>query len=654
MKITKATVKNFRLLYNVGVDFHEHTTSIVGKNNSGKTSFTSLFDNFLNDRVFRYEDFSVQAYDQFWECYQLLKTTELTPEEKEEQIRNLIPKIQLFLTIQYSDVDNWSNLRPFITSLEENDVIKILLEYAPQSSIVFLESVLILENEGDDKEAVLDRIELLFKEHYVKKYRPISGEGVNTIRLKDIQRLISSNFIYAQRALDDSGESAKSKLSKVFETEYRSEDEKNNTASEALQQSITTASKEIDEQLEIFFKPFKKSFEDFGFPNLDEEEVFLHSELNPDLLFRNNVRLFYNQSGKALPEKYNGLGYSNLIYIISQIIAFQKKAATKGTDLNLIFIEEPEAHMHPQMQTVFIQKINTFLAKKKIQAQVILTTHSSHMLAHAPFESIRYFLRCNSEKCISKVKDLATFKRKHTDTLPDTLAFLQQYLTLGRCDLFFADKAILFEGTVERILLPVFIEKSAKKLLSEYVTSVEVGGTYMSHFRELLEFLELKTLIITDIDSIRATSREGCKVTMGENLRTSNSTLKSWLPGKELIDDLLTVDDVHKENTTGSIRVAYQQNRIKGREHKCGRSFEEAFIIDNSKYIHNNKEKLQSISHHNQKASTDEVWSDSYGYQEFIDRNKKKTDFAFDLLSVKKEAWDTPSYIKQGLEWLAQ
>ncbi len=131
------------------------------------------------------------------------------------------------------------------------------------------------------------------------------------------------------------------------------------------------------------------------------------------------------------------------------------------------------------------------------------------------------------------VKDMHLFIEKNlkvnddgSKELPSDLKFLIQYLQLPKCDLFFADKAILFEGTVERIVLPLFINKSAPLLNEQYVCSIEIGGTYMYIFKELLEFLELKTLIITDIDAVNPND-DGKKVQVetGREYETSNQTL---------------------------------------------------------------------------------------------------------------------------------
>jgi putative ATP-dependent endonuclease of the OLD family len=312
--------------------------------------------------------------------------------------------------------------------------------------------------------------------------------------------------------------------------------------------------------------------------------------------------------------------------------------------------------MHPQMQNVFIKKIVKFLNDVKIEAQVIITTHSPHILAASNFNSIRYFTH-NQDTITASVKDLMKFN----EDLPEKekTEFLQQYLTLGKCDLFFADKAILFEGTVERILLPIFIEKveteSNKKLSEQYISSIEIGGAYISKFKELLEFLSIKTLIITDIDSVAKPGFTKNKVEKGKDLLTSNVTLKEWIPGKEKIDELLD-DKIQKVSDDGMIFIAYQTTIDHvSTDIKCGRSFEEAFILENTEYVFDNKAKFQSIKNKLKNYnSSDEIKNNSFEIQNYIDENRKKTEFAFDLLSVNKNNWVIPTYIKEGLLWLAK
>ena len=141
--------------------------------------------------------------------------------------------------------------------------------------------------------------------------------------------------------------------------------------------------------------------------------------------------------------------------------------------------------------------------------QFLVSTHSSHISNEAPFEVIRYFLSspvdANPVIRETKIKDL---REGLGATSTDDIKFLNQYLTLTRCDLFFADKAILIEGTSERLMLPIMIQKhdgvgtTGLKLRTQYMTVMEVGGAYAHKFFDLLNFLELQSLVITDLDSV--------------------------------------------------------------------------------------------------------------------------------------------------------
>jgi len=200
--------------------------------------------------------------------------------------------------------------------------------------------------------------------------------------------------------------------------------------------------------------------------------------------------------------------------------------------------------------------------------------------------------------------------------------------------------------------MPIFINKidneNGTRLSEQYISYIEVGGAYMNKFKELLKFLDIKTLIITDIDSIDVNdSRKKVEITNDITLETSNVCLKQWLPKKEKIQDLLNASNNEKIN--GKIRVAYQ-TKIDDEDLKCGRSFEEAFILDNLQYVLDKKDNLLSIKN---KLTTytviDEIKQNSYE----IAKSIKKTDFAFDILS-NQDGFDVPNYIKEGLIWLSQ
>ena len=158
-------------------------------------------------------------------------------------------------------------------------------------------------------------------------------------------------------------------------------------------------------------------------------------------------------------------------------------------------------------------------------------------------------------------------------------------MTLTRCDLFFADKAVLIEGTTERLLLPRIISMLDKdlaegtKLGSQYLSVVEVGGAYAHIFFDLVNFLELRTLVITDLDSVKANGAGklvACQVSQGD--KTSNACLKSWYENSGITPtELLVADEAAR--TKGLLRLAYQCPEAE--TGPCGRSFEDAFMLAN-------------------------------------------------------------------------
>ena len=197
----------------------------------------------------------------------------------------------------------------------------------------------------------------------------------------------------------------------------------------------------------------------FGGMSQDDSIIQIVSSLQHKELLQENTTVMYDlkSGGHLLPENYNGLGYMNLISMIFEIKIllheFQREKEEKPSDINLLFIEEPEVHTHPQMQYVFINNIKDLLENRQQRRdgvtwslQTILSTHSAHIVSESEFEKIKYFKR-EKDGIISKnLKDL---KNKESD---QSYKFLKQYLTLHRAELFFADKAIFIEGVLSHLL----------------------------------------------------------------------------------------------------------------------------------------------------------------------------------------------------------
>lgn len=679
MKIKKIEVLNFRLLESVSCNLEDDITLIVGKNNTGKTSFFEAIRLVTStDGKFIFEDFSQSSYAVFKSCFNKYlesKKEGITEEDQEELEKELlaeIPKIKINFEIEYNKENNESlvELSEFITDLEDarNDAT-ICVSFEPKNTLKVFQSYENREENSIDLIKYLHQnIKFLYENvcYAIDKksdYKRIIEDSFKT----KIQKVMLFENIKAMRILDDINSDSNNALSIGFSNYYKHRDKTSNQDVKDLENTLKTVSEDLKTKYEKVLESIMSKLGRFGAKTLISiPTITIDSKFDSEKVIKNNIQYLYLQNEVNLPESYNGLGYSNLIYMILELESFIEKfknsKKVKLSNLLCILIEEPEAHMHPQMQQVFISQVSEVLKDAKndtdIEIQVIITTHSSHILSESGIETelgfnrIRYFNRLETESGGYKIinQDFNNLKIKNDKR---TFRFLRQYLTLHKSDLFFADKVILVEGTTERMLLPQMIKKSAKSLCNEYVSILEVGGAYAHSFREMLEFIKVRTLIITDIDSAqkhieknkKKTSK--CKVDVGEF--TTNQTLIKWLPNKTTIPDLVNckVEDKIQDN----IRVAYQTNE----NGYNARSFEDAFINANKDFfltehpIDKGKKIKDEFSYLKNKDISIEM-PDKF-------TSKQKTEFTFDIMSFNEKEygeWKVPEYINEGLIWLAK
>ncbi|PJE43799.1 MAG: hypothetical protein CUR32_03420 [Flavobacterium sp.] len=674
MKIKDIAIKNFRLLEEVKLNIEDDLTLIVGKNNTGKTSLFEVTNMFFSEKNnFSFHDFSQTTYSIFEYCFTIYEAfiKESDDKKKEELETSLIlsmPNITLEIQIEYDKAkDSLINLSEFISDLDDSkNIATIKLQYQSKDSLRLFGAF------QARKEKSQKLIEWLNEN--ITSYYDIKCYGGDNLIEENFKRKLFSvlyfETIQASRKLDDTKADKNKTLAVGFSDYYREINKDNNEDVESLEKQLKKTSSVLNEKYEKILKELLEKLKVFGVePHLTIPEIVLQAGFDPENILKNNIKYFYKQDGVQLPENFNGLGYSNLIYLVLKVVSFiekfKKAAPLNKSETLVILIEEPEAHLHPQMQQVFISQIKRTLKetkeKENLSVQVIISTHSSHIVTEAgidvdrSFERIRYFSKAyiKEEKRFKvEIKDFNEFKHRESDK--ETFRFLKQYMTLHRCDIFFADKLILVEGPTERILLPLIINKSAKSLNNEYVSIIEVGGAYTLKFKELLKFINTKCLVITDIDSVDPADKRNACSTDTANAVTSNSTLLNWLPQKRLISDLIACTDEEKFDTD-FIRVAYQIKE--GGSTYVARSLEEAII---------NRNKTFFISKYEVDDAEQSV-QDSFTLLKGKDLNSKpydlapasgeKTNFTFDLMTFNetetKLEWKVPKYIEEGLVWLA-
>lgn len=655
MKIKSARIKNYRLLKDVCLTLDDRTTLIVGRNNTGKTSLAEIFRSFLSPAgtKVRYEDFNQSCLAGFEKALNAF-----TDNLKDEDIRLLIPTIELELRIDYKDDEHeFGVLGDFIIDLDDTLFeTSVLVSYQLKDGKIkdFFQDLNIT-----NRKKYFSDLRSLINQHFetaIYAIEPTNSDNKVRVEFSAFKRLILSGLINAQRGLDDETHSERDVLGKSLGNIFKSA---NSTgapeAFKAKSEEINKVVEELQEKVDTDFQEKVKSLlptlNIFGYPGLKDPNLSAATELNVKSLLESNTRVFYEGDDHfTLPETYNGLGIRNLIFILFRIYEYFREFQSQPTPPkgHLIFIEEPEAHLHPQMQEVFIRQLEEIVGEFQKQlndgklwpVQFVVSTHSSHIANEVDFSKVRYFLSKNGKE--TKVKDLG--EAFGNEEVKADKEFLHKYLTLTKCDLYFADRAILIEGATERILLPEMIKKvdvtKQCSLRRKYMSVVEVGGAYAHHFYKFIDFLELKTLFITDLDSVKKTKGE--KTTtypasyVSEGTHSSNAGLSNWfgMEGYASLKDIYL--KAEKSKISGCRRLAFQVDEDE--KALCGRSFEDAFILANANLFELNG--LEGV----------ELEKSVFDRAKKIG-NESKANFAIEF-SIEKTDWVVPKYICEGLEWL--
>lgn len=751
MRIKFVEIENFRRLKSTRIHFGNKNTILTGPNNSGKTTAMNALIKFLKEKEKIFiNDFTLSVHKEInkigeqWEEKYLDKEVEIDDLKIDEDeiddtlklIDKLVPKLDIWLKVEEGEEMHVEELLPTLNWTIEDDLgIRIMLDIGdnlqnlhrdyiqnkincneakkiepevklwplnlvdflcgnkePNLAKYFNKKVYILNPKKlytDDK---------ILENDNLTKLQPLS-RNLAPLSMEILKGLFRVDVIKAQRGFqDDEGDPLSKQLHRYYINHLDMETRPNGDDLKIRKIQQGTDLK-INNGLKLSFKPAISELNNLGYPGFSDPQLKITTVTDMSEQIERSTKMTNKVHGDYdIPESYNGLGYQNLISMTFLMIEFRDGWMCKGKGyenridhsipkLHLVLIEEPEAHLHVQVQEVFLKNAYKTLTKnipKQYHTQLVISTHSSNIVNRAEFKNVRYFKKqkIDDEECpVSSVINMHNIFGRENSSESITKRFVKRYIRSSHCDLFFADAIILVEGKAEAILLPHFITNHFDKLDNTYISILEIGGRHMHTLRPLIETLDVPCLIITDTDAGEIEGNHSkMQPTRDDNCTTTNTTIRLWLrslgeekgkDGKakyEILNDIIDLTDLEKhpkhsitEELCRDIRFAYQTEVCikidNGDIDYIPNTFEDALISKNIEFFSN--ENKYDIFTDNNTTKILKCLNNTKNEEEFrkelynAPKELDKANFALDLFYLEKlNKIKPPDYIADGLRWL--
>lgn len=469
MQISRVVIRNFRSFAHLDINIAAGSTCLIGENNSGKTNFLHAIRLCIDAGL-------SSTY------------RSLAPNDIHSAVDIAHPE-QVLIGLEITDFSGKTNEEALVGAWQHKPgLARLIYRYRPKLSV--REDLEVGEIEAGE----------LTREDY---HWEITGGGDpahdladipwrqdvgSSIRFSDLQSFLVV-FLPALRDVEsDLRQFRSSPLARLIEAMEIEPDEQ-----EELLDALRKANEEIAtaETIDEIAKAIDASFNRVTGPAFSMDVALGLAEPSFQAIVRALRILLTNAGMHDFDPSSNGLGLNNILYVSILIEYFHKRVAQQKSAGQIILFEEPEAHLHPQLQ------LTLFKALSALPFQSILTTHSTHITANAPLDSYIVLSQTGGPAIASSIPaEDAGLEQAEIDDL-------ERYLDATRSNLLFARKVILVEGPAELFLIPALL-KHVKDidLDRDGISVIPIYGVHFDVYAKLFsgQALPKKCAIITDGD----------------------------------------------------------------------------------------------------------------------------------------------------------
>jgi putative ATP-dependent endonuclease of OLD family len=469
MKISRIVVKNYRALKEVDFAVDGDLCCVIGENNNGKSallraiqlcldvSFPSSFRSLIREDIHSSVDISHPS--------QVLIGVEFS------EFEGKVNEEALVCTWKTAA----DRARLFYRFRPKVSVREALVNHEIEPGSLTLEDYSWDLRVGGDPAADLSDIE----------WDEDVGE---TVRFADLQSYLVASLAALRDVESDLRNARTSPLLRLIEAFEVDPAEQN-----ALIDILSKANKQIEESPTIgsIASAVDESFKTVSGPAFEMDVTLGLASATFQSIIKNLKVLLSDLAMVKFEPSRNGLGLNNILYI-AILLEYLKRRIEKGTAAGqLLLIEEPEAHLHPQLQAALLSAISGY------GVQVILTTHSTQVTSQAPFDSMVALTRQADATIAAR-----TLARNPALT-ENEIADLERYLDSTKSNLLFARKVMLVEGPAELFLIPA-LAKAVLDLELERngISVVAIFGAHFSVYSKLFreDSLSKRCAIVADAD----------------------------------------------------------------------------------------------------------------------------------------------------------